>query len=140
MRRRRQRRRPVRRTSKTVNTAARQRRPQANTGEKLFSFHTVVFLGILVLICSSVILIQSARINRINIQINSLQAKLEDARMLNDSLEGQLLSTKNLKKVENIAKNTYGMVEPKKKDYVAVNMSENTEETHTANSGNSAKK
>ena len=92
------------------------------------------------MMCLAVIAIQSARINRVNIQINRLQAKLEDAQMMNDSLEGQLLSTKNLKKVENIAKNQYGMVEPKKKDYVAVDMNESDDGKQTANSGNSAKR
>ena len=134
MRRRPQRRRPARRTPKRrMRTVS---RPQQAAQEKLFTFHTVVFLGLITLMCFSVILIQSYRINRVNIQINKLQAKLEDARMLNDSLEGQLLSTQNLKKVENIAKNTYGMVEPKKKDYVAVDMNDSGKDSKTSNSGN----
>lgn len=134
MRRRQSRRRPNHRNSKRrIRTVA---RPQTVSQEKLFTFHTVVFLGLITLMCFSVILIQSYRINRVNIQINKLQTKLEEARMLNDSLEGQLLSTQNLKKVENIAKNTYGMVEPKKKDYVAVDINDSDNDSKASNSGN----
>ncbi len=140
MRRRRSARRPARRTASSGRKTVRRQAHRGPVEEKLFTFHTVLFLGFVTMMCLAVIAIQSARINRVNIQINRLQAKLEDAQMMNDSLEGQLLSTKNLKKVENIAKNQYGMVEPKKKDYVAVDMNESDDGKQTANSGNSAKR
>ena len=139
MKRRQSGRRPAARTATGRNRTAKRpagRRPQ----EKLFTLPTTLFFAVLIFMCFSVIAVQSYRINKANIQINRLQAKLEDARMLNDSLEGQLLSKKNLKNVERIAKDEYGMVEPRKKDYVAVDMNDSNKEKQTANGSQAVKK
>lgn len=71
-------------------------------------YFTFVMLG---LIIALTILMQYAKLNIINQEINSLEKELQELHMLNDSLEGELLAKEDLKEIEQIAKKDLGMVE-----------------------------
>lgn len=97
--------------------------------EKIFTFETVLFLFLIAAICISILSWQNYRINRTDIEISKLEAQLKEAKMLNDSLEGKLLAKRDLKKVQRIATEKYGMIKPNNSYFVAVDVNPDNKET-----------
>src|SRR5690554_4675255 len=59
-----------------------------------------------------IVLFQYAKLNIINQEIISLEQEINSIYMLNDSVEGDLIASQDLNKIEQIAKDKLGMVEP----------------------------
>lgn len=93
---------PNHKTRKKVNSNKRKAR-------RKLKCMTYVFIGFLLALA---ILFQYTKLNTINQEIISLENELEQVNRLNDSLEGEIIANENLKRVEKIAKEELGMVEP----------------------------
>lgn len=76
---------------------------------KKAKYVTFIIIGLVIAIT---ILIQYAKLNIINQEINSLEKELQELHMLNDSFEGELLASEDLKRIEQVAKKDLGMIEP----------------------------
>ncbi len=76
---------------------------------KKLKYIIYAFIGFLLALA---ILFQYAKLNTINQEIISLEDELEQVNRLNDSLEGEIIANEDLQKIEKIAKEELGMVEP----------------------------
>ncbi|HHT51283.1 MAG TPA: hypothetical protein GXZ78_07475 [Eubacteriaceae bacterium] len=97
---------PIQRPQKTKKRKSKVKRIKKIKRAKYISF---LLLGFIIGIA---ILIQYANINIINKEINSLERELQRLHMLNDSAEGELLASADLKKIEKIAREELGMIDP----------------------------
>lgn len=90
--------------------------------KRVFRTRLVSFF-ILVVLLSSVLMLQYYRITKINLSIRDLEDKVKNQEMLNDSIQGELLAKRDLDKIEKIATKEYGMVKSvgQKATYVSVN-------------------
>ena len=86
----------------------RKRKPKIKKYKKV-KYISFIMIGLIIGIA---ILIQYANINIINKEINSLEKELQKLNMLNDSAEGELLASEDLKKIEKVAREELGMVDP----------------------------
>lgn len=100
---------------------------KVNKEEKIFTIDTVLFLFLIASICVSLITWQSYRINRTDIAISKLESELKEVQMLNDSLEGKLLAKRDLKEVQKVATEKYGMIKPSSSSFVAVDVTDKTD-------------
>ncbi len=104
-----------------------QMKKNVNKEEKIFTIDTVLFLFLIASICVSLITWQSYRINRTDIAISKLESELKEVQMLNDSLEGKLLAKRDLKEVQKVATEKYGMIKPSSSSFVAVDVTDKTD-------------
>ncbi len=97
---------------------AKKKRVETKDNKKMY-----IKVFVLVAVLSSLLMLQSYRINNVNIAISDLKTKIEETQMINDSLHGKVLSKRDLNKIEKIAIERYGMIKPsnKKFTYVAIN-------------------
>ena len=96
----------------------RKKRVKTNDNKKMY-----IKVFVLIATLSSLLMLQSYRINNVNIAISELKINIEQTQMMNDSLHGKVLSKRDLNKIEKIAIERYGMIKPsnKKFTYVAIN-------------------
>jgi cell division protein FtsB len=76
---------------------------------KKVKYITFTLIGFIIAIT---ILVQYAELNIVNQEINLLEKELQELHMLNDSVEGELLASEDLKIIEKIAREELGMIEP----------------------------
>ncbi|MBF7097123.1 septum formation initiator family protein [Alkalibacter mobilis] len=76
----------------------------------------ILFVLVLFMLGLSV-LFQYSRINAVNKEIIALENDLKEIQMINDSKEGQILSSLDLNYIETYAKDTLGMVSPENEQY-----------------------
>ncbi|HCX63668.1 MAG TPA: hypothetical protein DHN33_00460 [Eubacteriaceae bacterium] len=87
------------------------RRMKKSARRKCILFVLIIFaLGLSVLY-------QHSRINDVNREIVALEHELEEVRMLNDNLEGEIMAGLDLNYIERYAKEELGMVRPEKDQY-----------------------
>lgn len=79
----------------------------------------VMMAAALLFIVCLLILIQHNIISSLDNQVRNLESTLSEQQSLNDSKEGQLISSRNLETVETAARG-YGMTEPQADQYVYV--------------------
>lgn len=96
----------------------RKKRVKTSDNKKMY-----IKVFVLIATLSSLLMLQSYRINNVNIAISELKINIEQTQMMNDSLHGKVLSKRDLNKIEKIAIERYGMIKPsnKKFTYVAIN-------------------
>lgn len=87
---------------------------QRKKKSKIQKYKKVKYFAFTIIGCiiAITILIQYAELNIINKEINLLEKELQELHMINDSVEGELLASSDLKRIENIARNELGMTEP----------------------------
>jgi cell division protein FtsB len=66
------------------------------------------------------ILYQYSRINAVNQDIVRMEKELKEIQMINDSKEGQIVSSLDLNHIEHYAKDVLGMVEPANNQYTTL--------------------
>lgn len=76
---------------------------------KKAKYITFTIIGFIIAIT---ILFQYAGLNIINQEINLLEKELQELHMINDSVEGEILASEDLKRIEKIAREELGMIEP----------------------------
>ncbi|MCR1898014.1 hypothetical protein NSA47_03295 [Irregularibacter muris] len=77
----------------------------------------------LIFVVALTILFQYTKLNTMNAEILNLEQELNELHMLTDSVEGQLLASEDLGKIEDIAKNQLGMIEPTAEQMVPIKVS-----------------
>ncbi|QSX08926.1 septum formation initiator family protein [Alkalibacter rhizosphaerae] len=70
------------------------------------------------------VLYQYSRINAVNQDIVQMEKDLKEIQMINDSKEGQIVSSLDLNHIENYAKSVLGMVEPASDQYTYLAINE----------------
>ncbi|SHE55853.1 hypothetical protein [Alkalibacter saccharofermentans] len=86
------------------------------------------------------ILFQHSRINNINKYIVQFEKDLKEIQMINDTKEGQLLSSLDLNYIENYAKDELGMVEPDGEQFTYMALSNGAQLVQTRMETESAQK
>ena|SRR5690554_3327524 len=98
---------PIYKPKRKVRTNTKSKR---KTNRKLrVKYITFTVFGMLIALT---ILFQYAKLNMINQEILTLESEINQIYMLNDSVEGNLLASGDLSKIEELAKDRLGMVEP----------------------------
>ena len=92
------------------------RRRRAKRQRSLARFGIVIFFAA----CFGVLL-QQAVITSLDGDVRALQSQVKEQQSVNDSLEGKIISSRNLAAIEAKARN-YGMTEPTAKQYVYIVM------------------
>jgi len=93
------------------------RRMKGSTKIKCLLFVTTLFL------LGMGVLFQHSRINAVNKDIVQLEKDLKEIQMINDTKEGQLLSSLDLNYIESYAKEELGMIEPDGEQYTYMALS-----------------
>lgn len=75
------------------------------------------------------ILFQYTQLSAVNQEILTLENQLEEVNKLSDSMEGEILVSEDLKKIEKIAKEELGMIEPSAKQMTTIEIQKNHENT-----------
>ncbi len=86
------------------------------------------------------ILFQHSRINNVNKYIVQFEKDLKEIQMINDTKEGQLLSSLDLNYIENYAKDELGMVEPDGEQFTYMVLSNGAQLVQTRMETESAQK
>lgn len=81
----------------------------------------IVLAAIIIFVIGLLVLIQHAIILKMDNDVRNLQSTLEQQQAVNDSKEGQLVSSQNLATIEATARG-YGMTEPATTQYVYVTL------------------
>ncbi|RBP45550.1 septum formation initiator family protein [Garciella nitratireducens] len=80
-------------------------------------FITYTFIGFLLAL---VVLFQYVKLNNISQEIIFLEKELKQLNKLNDSLEGEMIANEDLQRIEKIAKEELGMVEPNENQMIPI--------------------
>lgn len=81
------------------------------------------------------VLYQYSRINQVNQDIVSMEKELKEIQMINDSKEGQLVSSLDLDHIETYAKEQLGMVDPAGEQYTYLAINEGATNAQADGSG-----
>lgn len=95
------------------------KKPRKKAMKPVSKLGYLFIVGISFILCT-MLLTQHTRINTINNEIIRLEGELKEAKMLNDSKEGSLLSSFDLEAIEKTAKEELGMVEPTPEQYTYI--------------------
>ncbi|WHE08424.1 cell division protein FtsL [Thermoanaerobacterium thermosaccharolyticum] len=97
------------------------KKPKKN--KKLKNLMLIVFIGFL----SLTVLFRYALIYQKSVALSKMEAKVSEIENLNQQLEVKIASMKDLQRIENIAKNQLGMVEPEKGQIVYMSVGKTNE-------------
>ncbi|MGN0193833.1 MAG: septum formation initiator family protein [Pseudoramibacter sp.] len=108
-----------RKSQRTGASRSGQNRPKTSPGrtKKKRSIKPIALICIVFFVIAFGALVQQAAILRLDKQISTLQKQVDTQKALNDSKEGKIVSSQNLSRIENKARE-YGMSEPTANQYV----------------------
>ncbi len=98
---------PISQPKRKVRTKAQPKKRIKN--KQKVKYVSFILFGLLIALT---ILYQYAKLNIINQEILSLEQEINNVYMVNDSVEGDLIASEDLSRIERIAKDKLGMIEP----------------------------
>lgn len=107
-----------------------------NKIKKKVKYLTFIGIGFLMALA---ILFQYAQLSAIHQEILTLENQLEELNKLSDSMEGEVLVSEDLERVEKIAKEELGMIEPSAKQMTMIEIQENTNNDIELDTANTSK-